>query len=475
MSSRRSGIVPWGRAAVLAIIAVGVVATGCRPDRAAPSPSGAGSKSLPESPRRSEPKSNQREEKPRHPAQVPSSTGKPRRFPSPTAECGHVVAFAGFSTTVDGDNGGTLLYCDPGDNILAGTGHLWEVNPGGSPVICGTRRPTIVLAGAGAFTVMGAVFVSPLTAAESSEVIVAPDPWMPDLSQSLDGKVNALCGPTSAADVLYAIAGRRPQVLAGYRRGPAPEADGEVRRLLIGSHPGKEVGGLAAIMQIRGEKDGTTPITLVAGMESWLEDSDPGAWTSALLWLDDEPRPKQEQLRFLQTLAAVQRRGGGAVLFLWPGSEFADGSVADAEAAEGQAKEHPSSPTGRASGDGEVANVPDAANSREPAGRKTASKPPRIPGGRGFSGAAASPENIAKAAKTAEAALEAAKSAINGGRWDQAAAALKKAMEAAGPHASVSEGCLEILDEANALAERLNRSRPHTADRRGSERMTEFD
>ena len=463
----------WGSAAILAIISVGFVATGCRQGSDTPSPAKNTETSPAPPAQRSKPRSAREHEKPRHPAQPKGSAA--RRLPSPAAECGHAIAFAGFSTTAEGDGSGSLLYCDPGDNVLAGMGHRWEVRPSASPVICGTRRPTVVLAAAGAFTVMGAAVISPLPPAESPGAIQPPDPWMPDLSQNIDGKQNALCGPTSAADVFYAIAGRRPQVLAGYQRGPALESDEDVRRLLLGAQPGKPVACLAACMQMTEDTKGTTPKALVEGMESWLHDADPGGWTSTLQWLDDSVRAEQEQLRFFQTLAATQRRGGGAVLLLWPGSEFADGSVADAEATEAQTSRRP--PNG-ASAEGSERNAADGPDSTRPnvdAARHASPDPRANAGGRGFSGAAASPEEIAKAAKSARAALEAAKSAVNKGRWEQASEALKNAMEAAAPYASQSEQCLQILDEANELAERLNQSRPRTTDHRGSERMTEFD
>jgi len=385
------------------------------------------------------------------------------------------VAFAGFSKTADGDSGGSLFYCDPGDNILAGIRHRWEVRPSASPVICGTRRPTIVLAAAGAFTVMGAAVISPLPLAESSAAIQAPDPWMPDLSQNIDGKANALCGPTSAADVLFAIAVRRPEVLVGYQRGPAAESDEDVRRLLLGPKPGTPVGGLAAVMKMSGVAEGTTPKALVEGMESWLNDADPGAWTSELNWLDDRPRPEQEQLRFFQTLAAGQRRGGGAVLLLWPGSEFADGSVADAEAAGEQAKRRP---PGQPRPDGRDRSASESSGSSRPDGNapRDASGPARANAdNRGFTAAAASPEDIAKATAAAKSAMEAANTAFKKGRLDQTADALKKAMAAAAPHASQSEECQQVLDDANALAEQLNQSRPRTSDERGPERRTVFD
>ncbi|MEI8368132.1 MAG: hypothetical protein WCJ31_06830 [Planctomycetia bacterium] len=384
------------------------------------------------------------------------------------------MAFAGFSTTADGDSGGSLFYCDPGDNILAGIRHRWEVRPSASPVICGTRRPTIVLAAAGAFTVMGAAVISPLPVAESSAAIQAPDPWMPDLSQNIDGKANALCGPTSAADVLYAIAGRRPEVLVGYQRGPAAESDEDVRRLLLGPQQGALIGGLAASMKMPGYTKGTTPKALVDGMKSWLNDADPAGWTTELNWLDDSPRPEQEQLRFFQTLAAGQRRGGGSVLLLWPGSEFADGSVADAEAAGEQAKDRPTAQRRPDGSDGKASNSSDSTHPN--GGPRDASAPRSAKADdRGFTPAAASPEEIEKAATAARSAMDAANTAFKKGRWERASDALRRAMAAAVPYASRSEECQKVLDEANALAEQLNQSRPHTSNERGTGRTTAFD
>jgi len=452
----------------IAVFVLTVFAAGCcrQPSGTPPTQANAAS-----SPAWNEPRptssSTPRGAEPRHPAQPPKRTA--RRLPSLDAECGHAVAFAGFSTTADGDAGGTLFYHDPGDNILAGVVHSWDARPGSSAVICGTRRPIIVLAGAGAFTVMGAAAITPLPPAEAEGAIEVPDPSMPDLSQNIDGRQNGLCGPTSAADVLYAISGRRPRVLEGYVRGPAADAEDDVRRILLGLPRGESLGGLASAMQMTDLQKGTTPVGLSEGLLGWLDATDPGVWTGSLVWLDDMQRPAQEQLRFFQTLAAGQRRGGGAVLLLWPGSEFADGSVAEVEAKlEAQAD-------GGGSGRDRPAATAAAAGFPEESDQSHSSATPPSATPKGFEGGKTKPDDIAKAVRTAKAEMSAAREAFDSSHWDKASDALKRVVAAAGPHAMQSDECFEVLNEASGLAERLDQARPHGTPDRHTRRRTQFD
>ena len=163
----------------------------------------------------------------------PKPTGKP----SPNARSGHAVAFAGWKPSKDGSRDVVML-CDPGDNAIEGRSlHGWAAKPRELPVYFGTRRPSIVLLPAGAFTVTGAVVV---TATDSDKTAsTQPEPataaGMPDLSQDLNPAWIGLCGSTSGANILFYMGQQNPKVLGGFLRGPSNEADAGVVKLIVGS------------------------------------------------------------------------------------------------------------------------------------------------------------------------------------------------------------------------------------------------
>jgi hypothetical protein len=250
--------------------------------------------------------------------------------PSPSAVCGHAVAFAGWKPAGDGARDLVLVF-DPGDNRLEERSHVWNGKPREVPLHFGSRRPTLVLLSAGVFTVTGAVVIVPAVRGPTPprfEATIASG--MPDLSQDLNPRWPGLCGPTAAADILYSLHSRGRPVLDGFERGPGVDADQAVERLVVGGQA--EIAGesLAGRMGIGPDGDGATNEGLKDGCLSWLDESDPGNWAVELLWFDDARKTVKEQRAFVGRLAAALEAGGGAILCLWPGSEFSDAEAGEA-------------------------------------------------------------------------------------------------------------------------------------------------
>lgn len=293
------------------------------------------------------------------PPQRPIPTGRP----APSAQCGHAVAFAGWRP----DGGGTrdvLLVCDPGDNSLAEVGHAWAPTPRDLPIHFGRQRPSVVLQPAGAFTVTGAIVVAPRRgrpgAPRMQETRAA---GMPDLSQDFSPRWPGLCGPTSAADVLFSIGERHAAVLAGRARGPGAEADAGVALLIAGGMDRIAPESLAGRMGVRPDGDGATNEGMRRGLEAWLDEFAPDEWQARLDWFDDAAgeRTPGEQREFFGRLAAATEAGGGAVLCLWPGTEFADEPVDPAAAQLAAGPEGTDAAAGGDAGGGQAPPLPDAA------------------------------------------------------------------------------------------------------------------
>lgn len=258
-----------------------------------------------------------------------SQRPKPAGRPAPTAQCGHAVAFAGWRPDGVGVRD-VLLVCDPGDNVIEATGHAWDATPRGVPVHYGRQRPTIVLQPAGAFTVTGAIIVTPRSDMDGDPRMVETlARAMPDLSQDFSEKWSGLCGPTCAADVLFSMHDRDDDVLAGVDRGPGDAADAGVVQLVAGGIERIEPRSLAGRMGVGQDGIGATNEGMRRGLASWLDETDPEGWKVELDWFGDADgeRPRAQQREFFGRLAAATEAGGGAILCLWPGSEFADQCV----------------------------------------------------------------------------------------------------------------------------------------------------
>jgi hypothetical protein len=374
---------------------------------------------------------------------------KPAGRPAPTAQCGHAVAFAGWRPDGAGVRD-VLLVCDPGDNVLEDVMHSWDAKPRGMPVHFGRQRPTIVLQPAGAFTVTGAVVVTP-----RSEAVGEPRmaetlaPAMPDLSQDLSEKWPGLCGPASAADVLFSMHDRHDDVLAGFDRGPAEAANAGVVRLVVGGLEKIEPGSLAGRMDVGQAGVGATNEGMRRGLASWLDKVDPEGWTVKLDWLDDADgeRPPEQQRKFFGRLAAAVEAGGGAILCLWPGSEFADQCIEPPSApAAGNASSQVPPKPGRlpASGGPAAPPLPEAAFPTPPPAE---GRPADLPG---------RPDEVdqAKVRSLAQRLLHAAEQALSGG---DAKEAYEKAVKAVALLSSVpqpDDDVRALLADATGLCRR---------------------
>lgn len=260
----------------------------------------------------------------------PTPNGKP----SPESRSGHAVAFAGWKPSKDGARD-VLLLCDPGDNTMEGrTLHGWNAKPRELPVYFGSRRPNIVLLPAGTFTITGAVVVATADANTSSPPPLEPvtAAGMPDLSQDLNPAWVGLCGSTSGANVLFHIGQKNPMVLRGFPRGPSDEADSGIVKIVVGDRERIQPDSLAGRMGTSQDGSGATNLGMRAGMESWLEEHEKGKWSAALDWFDDGEKSREQQRQFFARLSATVRGGGGAILCLWPGTEYSDSAVGEENA-----------------------------------------------------------------------------------------------------------------------------------------------
>ena len=296
----------------------------------------------------------------------PKPTGKPSR----TARSGHAVAFAGWKPSKDGSRD-VILVCDPGDNAIEGrTLHGWDAKPRELPVYFGRQRPNIILLPAGAFTITGGVVINAANADKSPPP--QPEPvtavGMPDLSQDVNPAWIGLCGSTSGANILFYMGQQNPKVLRGFLRGPSNEADAGVVKLIAGDRAQIQPDSLAGRMGTSEDGSGATNIGMRAGMESWLDEHDEGRWSASLDWFDDQERSREQQREFFSRLAAAVRGGGGAILCLWPGTEYSDSAVGEDESTASAADR----------GDSENTSTP-APASTKPAASRSADTAPQSP------------------------------------------------------------------------------------------------
>jgi len=405
----------------------------------------------------------------RNPGEAPTRVPLPtelKGIPSPQAICGHAVAFAGWRASA-GENGQRLLFVDPGDNeIEAGSHtHRWDADPAESTVLFGERRPIVVLSPADPFTIVGAVVLSPKGAAAAQDPVDMPVTRMPDLSQVPDGNWPGLCGPTSMADILYAIAYRRPRLLVGFDRGPSPKADSDAARLIVGEDGKLAADSLASRMSLRRDGVGVTSIGMRDGMAEWLEDHDADGWSVTLDWIDDHSKEPDEQEKFFQRLASVSRKGGGAVLCLWPGAEFADSSTEESASGVGVAVGPPSSDRSARPSLPDDGVAPSASRGDD----GEASHADRL---RGFEGQKADPRATAAALEQARQSMERAEQAFLKGNTTAANDYVAGAITVLRTHASGNHECRAALVRAEALADQIEASMPQQS--RTSNNPTRF-
>ena len=379
---------------------------------------------------------------------------KPSGKPSPTAICGHAVAYAGWSPQGDGARD-RLFFCDPGDNELEGRStHGWDAQPREVPIRYGTRRPNIVLLPAGAFTITGAILISttnpsPMPSQDRDEITAA---GMPDLSQNKNPDWLGLCGSTSGADILFFMAQQKPNVLPEYLRGPSPEADAHVIQVLTGDQNKILPQSLAGRMGIGPDGFGATNLGIRKGMESWLGEHDSNSWFVELDWLSDEEKPREKQREFFDRLAACVRGGGGAIVCLWPGSEFSDAATGIVESGSDSAESPPPKPGG-GKPTPEVFPNPEFP---EPKPSTDSELPAALPGRK-------------TTGKTAEEALEQARQQMSEAKSHLKHNRLEKAFERASQavsvlleHSHTDKACQTELTQAIELCRKIEEQIPQT-------------
>jgi hypothetical protein len=379
----------------------------------------------------------------------PEPEGRPAR----TARCGHAVAFAGWRPDESGVRD-VLLVCDPGDNWVAEVGHAWAGKPREIPVHPGRQRPSLVLDSAETFTVTGAVIAVPQgRETERPRMAATAAAAMPDLSQDFSPLWPGLCAPTSAADVLFSIGSRKARILTGFDRGPGEAADTGAARLIAGGD--KRIGpdSLAGRMGIGQNGIGVTNEGMRRGFASWLDAVDPGAWQVRLDWFDDAvgERDRADQRMFFGRLAAAVEAGGGAIVCLWPGTEFTDAPVGTPpEPTEENADvKLPKPPAGSAD-----------AGPREPALPEAdfPDLPPPAAGPAGLPGRS-EPFNPAATAAKADARLDSARRKLERGdpqaAFEQAAEAVSFLHQAARVDPALKERLAEAIELCRTCESRL--------------------
>lgn len=275
--------------------------------------------------------------------------GKHGNRPSRTRPVGHAVAMAGllFGQRLPD---GSLLVHDPADNkiglvadgddggdseTMRGT-HAWLGASRECAVNFGKARPTIELADSRRYTIVGGVVLRPSDSLlrMGSKDIEAHR--MPDLSQNIRPEWRGLCAAAAAADLIY-YAGRRDQaLLAGKTLGPGQDADKEADLLIAGAavkrkgHEGQqppraEKESLAFLMENVGG-DGASAVNIAKGLRDWVGRYSTGNWRVDIEFFDEGGVIQTPTVQFnhLQQWSAAVADGGGVVVLLWPGDQWAD-------------------------------------------------------------------------------------------------------------------------------------------------------
>jgi hypothetical protein len=432
-----------------------------------------------ESNARSEPPPGPTESKPT-PAPASPPARSPGEAPGPDKLCGHAIAFAGWKANAEGE-ADRLSFFDPGDNELDGgkTTHQWKARPAEAPVFLGRLRPTIVLEPAGAFTVCGAVVIRASRNTQADKAMRNYSENIPDLSQHLGNGLTGLCGPTSAADLIFGFSTRRPAIQAGLSRGPSAEANRQASRLIAGVDGEVDHDSLAGRMGLRPGQDGVTNDGIQRGLKSWLDEHDRDAWEVELSWLDDEQKTPEQQTTFFRTLESAGRSGGGAILCLWPGAEFADASAQEANGSVGaggtagssQSRGGAAGKSNRSVAGSTAGNQGDPVSQGEAGGQAETGK--TLPGGeqgedtsansasrKGFRGRKPDQKAIESAITKANAEIAQAERSAAQGDVSSALESLGEAISALRPHARSDPRCRAALSKAKALAVSLNGAAP---------------
>ena len=274
------------------------------------------------------------------------SESRPRR----RSRVGHAISYVGHTWRKD-SNDLYLFFHDPADNNPIGRPknedknlraiHNWLSKPTKRIVSYGTRRPSIVLTNDLSYTIVGAIklqpnrqfqqntFHSPLSLAHG----------MPDLSQHIKAEWTGLCSAAAAADTLYYAALRNPQFTGERPAGPGNDTDEAANTLIatwietdnqnkFSESDVVSPSSLAGLMQ-NDKGKGATAIGIAAGLRDWLDNQNINNWRVDIDFLDDTvPRVESSiQQDWLLSLASLTSQGGGAVLLLWEGVDWANKEI----------------------------------------------------------------------------------------------------------------------------------------------------
>ena len=391
--------------------------------------------------------------------------------PSRTQPVGHAVAMAGLHLNQK-QKDSVFLINDPGDNPsvtikpngvtnktipLSRGSHNWLSQPQECKISFGESRPAINLADSNPYTIVGAVVIRP------NDAIVQPRPGavkahrMPDLSQDIRTDWPGLCAATSAADVLYYAGRRDARLLDDKVIGPAPNANLEADSLIAGqgveqgdNNPENsrltEANSLAFMMNNK-EGNGSTAVDIAKGLREWIKVHATGDWRVDIDFLEvsADTNTLKAQSKHLQEWAGAIADGGGCIILLWPGTQWANAIELDSDGSEHDPDPqfpkltHINNPLERASG-GER-NLPET--TPPPSSKQT------LPSNQ----ARAHDKQTGKILDELESKIRDAKDALNGHRYTKALALSTEIVERSLPLRFSDPRAEQLLSEATRIAE----------------------
>ncbi|MGI9459137.1 MAG: hypothetical protein ACR2NF_03985 [Pirellulales bacterium] len=391
--------------------------------------------------------------------------------PSRTQPVGHAVAMAGLHLNKK-QKDSVFLINDPGDNPsvtikpdgvankaipLSRGSHSWLSQPRECKISFGDSRPVINLADSNPYTIVGAVIVRP------SDAIVQPRTGpvqanrMPDLSQDIRADWPGLCAATSAADVLYYAGRRDARLLDDKVIGPAPNANLEADLLIAGhgvdqgdNRPKRsrltEANSLAFMMNNK-EGNGSAAVDIAKGLREWIKVHAAGDWRVDIDFLEgnDDTNTIKAQLNHLQEWAGAIADGGGCIVLLWPGEQWAKAIEFDSNGSEHDPDPqfpkltHINNPIERDSNDRNFSESTPLPSSKQPLPSNQARSHDK--------------KQTSKTLDELEAKLRDAKNALNGHRYTKALALSTEIVQQSLPLRFSDPRAEQLLSEATRIAE----------------------
>ncbi|MGI9460120.1 MAG: hypothetical protein ACR2NF_08995, partial [Pirellulales bacterium] len=190
------------------------------------------------------------------------------------------------------------------------------------------------------YTIVGAIKLQPNRPFQQNKVDLPLSlaHGMPDLSQHLKTEWTGLCAAAAAADMLYYAALRNPQFTGGRHAGPGEKADKAANTLIATwietDNKNKfqsdvvSPSSLAGLMR-NNEGKGATAIGISTGLRNWLVNKNINNWRVDIDFLDDTVPLVESAIQrdWLLSLASLTSQGGGAVLLLWEGVDWANEEI----------------------------------------------------------------------------------------------------------------------------------------------------